>query len=243
MAEAVGLRQASVLCTPLSQPRGHFPSSEASRGVQLSGGGLRPGPFHWAQPWALEGRESRPQAEPRGKSPAQHMPCLGGSRLAWDKGGQLAAHEPAPSSEIVIGRQTRTGGKGSSPGQGPQSCRDTNNLEQTVIAEAPGWRECRRREHGRMHAAEHLSWRPGRWRVGWRGSRSQATWGQGGGRPRAAGRGTAAARARLQLKARWQRESPSLAGPQSPGACPAKAAGRAQGQAPPAFAAGPAGPP
>lgn len=76
MAEAAGLGQASVLCTPLSRPRGHLPSSEASRGVQLSGGGLRPGPLHWAQPWALEGRESRPHAEPRGKSPARHMPCL-----------------------------------------------------------------------------------------------------------------------------------------------------------------------
>ena len=85
-----------------------------------------------------------------------------------------------------------------------------------MISEAPGWRECRRREHGRMRAAEHLSWRPGQWRAGWRGSRSQATWGQGG-RPRAAGRGTAEARAGLQLKARWQRESPSLAGPSPPG--------------------------
>lgn len=71
--------------------------------------------------------------------------------------------------------------------------------------------------HGHTRAAEHLSWRPGWWRAGWRGGRSQATWGQGGGRLRAAGRGTAKARARLQLKARRQKQSPFLAGPSPPG--------------------------
>ena len=70
--------------------------------------------------------------------------------------------------------------------------------------------------HGHTRAAEHLSWRPGWWRAGWRGGRSQATWGQGGGRLRAAGRGTAEARARVQLKARRQKQSPFLAGPSPP---------------------------
>ncbi|XP_065784960.1 collagen alpha-1(I) chain-like [Muntiacus reevesi] len=196
-------------------PEGTFPALKPAEGS-----GLAHATGHSPEPWRAGGR---PHAEPRGKSPARHIPRPEAPGSAGSKGGQLAAHEPAPASETEIGWQTRTDGKGSSPGQGPQSCRDTRNPEQTDTTEARGllrtrrlvgWRERKRRVHGRVRAAELLSWQPGRQRAGWRGGRSKRR-----GVREEAGRGLWAERQQHQSQAtvRRQRESPFRAGPWPPG--------------------------
>lgn len=111
----------------------------------------------------------------------------GGRALPGTLLGQRLQAQPGAKGASWRHTSLRSGGRRGQTGKAAalgKDCRasDTRNPEQTVTTEVRGllrtqrlvgWRERRRRAHDRVHAAEHLSWRPGRRRAGWRGGRSR----------------------------------------------------------------------